>query len=414
MIAPAIALPNTGMRLPISSLRATIPPVLSVERVHALIVLIAALSSAAWVYLVAFRGLFWRSAPVLHLRQPASYASVAVVVPARDEAESIRRSLASLLAQNYAGEFSVILVDDNSTDGTADLAATVAASSAQNATLTILTGEPLPSGWTGKLWAVHQGLANEKARMADYVLLTDADIVHGAGHIAALVAKAESDSLDLVSEMVRLHCETAAERALIPAFVFFFQMLYPFAWVANPARRTAGAAGGTMLLRRAALERIGGVSRIRENLIDDCALAREIKSTGGRIWLGHAEAAESARVYQWRDTWNMIARTAYVQLRNSPPMLLGCVAAMAVIYCAPPVFAVFAHGVARALGMFSWLAMAATFQPTLHRYRRSPLWGFALPAIGLFYLCATVASALRRHAGRGGGWKNRVYPQTHA
>lgn len=379
-----------------------------------MILFVAAISFAAWVYLVGFRGQFWRSAPVLDVRKPASNASVTVIVPARDEAESIGQSLASLLAQDYAGRFSVILVDDNSTDGTAAIAASLTATLAGDANLTILSGQPLPSGWTGKLWAVHQGLAHEKARAADYVLITDADIVHGPGHISALVAKAEHDSLDLVSEMVRLHCETAAERALIPAFVFFFQMLYPFAWVADPARRTAGAAGGTMLLRRATLERINGVFRIRDNLIDDCALAREVKSTGGRIWLGHAEAAVSARVYDWRDTWNMIARTAYVQLHNSPLMLLGCVSAMAVIYCAPPVFAVFAHGSARALAILSWLAMAAVFQPTLHRYRGSPLWGFALPAIGLFYLCATVASALRHHAGRGGGWKSRVYPQTHA
>jgi hopene-associated glycosyltransferase HpnB len=298
------------------------------------------------------------------------------------------------------------LVDDNSSDGTAEIAASLDASER----LAIVSGKPLPPGWSGKLWAVHQGLEHEWARAADYVLLTDADIEHASDHVAALVAKAGRDGLDLVSEMVRLRCATAAERALIPAFVFFFQMLYPFAWVADRKKRTAGAAGGTMLVSRAALDRIQGVSRIRHKLIDDCALAREIKSSGGRIWLGHAEGARSIRVYaQWREIWNMIARTAYVQLKNSPWLLLGCIAAMGVIYCAPPLLALLAHGLPRLLGALSWLAMALVFQPTLRRYRRSPLWGAALPAIGLFYLCATLASAVRHYAGCGGGWKNRVY-----
>jgi hopene-associated glycosyltransferase HpnB len=223
------------------------------------------------------------------------------------------------------------------------------------------------------------------------------------------------EGLELVSEMVRLHCESKAERALIPAFVFFFQMLYPFAWVADGTKRLAGAAGGTMLVARAALDRIQGVSRIRHHLIDDCALAREIKSTGGRIWLGHAQRAVSTRVYSgWRDVWNMVARTAYVQLGNSPMLLLGCVAAMGIMYCAPPLLTLFAHGLPQVLGVLSWLMMAMAFQPTLRRYHRSPLWGFALPCIGLFYLCATVASALRHYAGQGGGWKNRVYPENPA
>jgi len=257
---------------------------------------------------------------------------------------------------------------------------------------------------------VHQGLAQETAKAADYVLLTDADIEHAPDHVAALVAKAEGDGLDLVSEMVRLHCATAAERALIPAFVFFFQMLYPFAWVADPRRRAAGAAGGSMLVSRAAMDRVEGVTRIRGELIDDCALAREIKRTGGRIWLGHAERAASTRVYaRWRDVWEMIARTAYVQLGNSPVLLLGCVAGMSAIFCAPPLLALLTGGLPRLLGLGSWLMMALAFQPTLRRYRRWPLWGVALPGIALFYVGATVASAVRHYAGRGGGWKGRVY-----
>ncbi|MFP5208804.1 MAG: glycosyltransferase [Acidobacteriota bacterium] len=376
-----------------------------------MITIVALLSIAAWIYLIAFHGRFWRSLPVLNAGAPSGNAKLAVIVPARNEAESIRQSLASLLAQDYPAEFAIILVDDNSTDGTATIAASLDAAER----LTIINGRPLPHGWSGKLWAVHQGLAHETAKAAGYVLLTDADILHAPDHISSLVARAEASGLDLVSEMVRLHCATAAERALIPAFVFFFQMLYPFHWVADPEKRTAGAAGGTMLASRAAMDRIQGVSRIRHHLIDDCALAKEIKSTGGRIWLGHSERAVSARVYlDWRDIWDMIARTAYVQLRHSPLMLLGCVAGMGSVFCAPPLLALLAHGLPRLLGLLSWLIMALAFQPTLRRYRRSPLWGIALPVISLFYLCATVASALRHYAGTGGGWKNRVYPERPA
>jgi hopene-associated glycosyltransferase HpnB len=377
-----------------------------------MMLILSLISLLAWIYLIAFHGEFWRSipalGPVLGAGRPSGAAKVAVVVPARNEAETIGRSVGSLLMQGYAGDLAVILVDDNSTDGTAFIAAGLGA----DERLIVIPGAPLPRGWSGKLWAVHQGLAHDKARYADYVLLTDADIEHGPGHVAALVAKAEADGLDLVSEMVRLHCATAAEHALIPAFVFFFQMLYPFAWVADPGKRLAGAAGGTMLVRRAALDRIEGVSRIRHHLIDDCALAGEIKSTGGRIWLGHSEQAASIRVYgDWREIWNMIARTAFVQLKHSLWLLLGCVVGMGMLYCIPPLAALFAHGLPRLVGILAWLMMALAFQPTLRRYGRSPSWGLALPAIALFYLCATVASAARHFTGQGGGWKNRTYPE---
>lgn len=369
------------------------------------------LCSAAWFYLIALHGGFWSSSPVLDVHASPSATKLAVIVPARNEAANIRSSIGSLLAQDYPGELSIILVDDQSTDGTAEIASSIGAGDK----LTILSGAPLPPGWSGKLWAVQQGLAHPKAKAAELLLLTDADIEHSAGHLSALVAKAEADELDMVSEMVRLRCVTAAERALIPAFVFFFQMLYPFAWVADPSRRVAGAAGGTMLVRRTAMDRIHGVTGIRGHLIDDCALAREIKSTGGRIWLGHAEDAKSIRAYErWRDVWNMIVRTAYEQLHYSPLMLLGCVAGMAIVFCAPPLLSLFAHGSPRVLGMLSWLMMALAFQPTLHRYRRSPAWGVLLPAISTFYLCATVASALRHYTGRGGAWKSRIYADTQA
>lgn len=402
-------------------------------------IFIASLSFAAWVYLALFHGLFWRSKPVLEMCKPIGKAKVAVVVPARDEAASIERCLRSLLTQNYAGELAIILVDDNSTDGTAQLASALAASLDNGAQLAIINGKPLEPGWSGKLWAVDQGLAHPLAAAADYVLLTDADIEHAPDHVSTLVAKAEADGLDLVSEMVRLNCATFAERALIPAFVFFFQMLYPFAWTADPRKRTAGAAGGTMLVARAALSRIDGVRCIRHQLIDDCALAKEIKSSGGRIWIGHSEHAVSLRVYpSWREVWNMIARTAYVQLNHSPLLLAGSVLGMGLLYVAPPVLALKGashlllsqdsagapslttffvgkgggeEGITALAGFSAWLLMAALFQPTLRRYRVSPLWGLVLPAIGLFYLCATVASAFRHYAGRGGGWKNRVYPE---
>lgn len=373
-----------------------------------MVLFVSFLSFAAWVYLLAFHGRFWGSSQGLEARAASGAASVAVVVPARNEAENIGASMESLLRQDYAGRLSILLVDDNSTDGTAEIAASLGAGDR----LRIVQGEALPAGWTGKLWAVHQGLQHAEAKSADYVLLTDADIVHAPGHVSALVGKAEAQGLDLTSEMVRLRCGTMAERALIPAFVFFFQMLYPFDWVNDATRRVSGAAGGTMLVSRAAVDRVDGVERIRQQLIDDCALAGEIKRTGGRIWLGHAEQAESVRIYaRWRDVWEMIARTAYVQLGHSLLLLAGCVAGMCLLYCAPPGLALFAHGWARVVGGASWVMMAMAFQPTLRRYGRSPLWGLALPGIALFYVCATVASAVAYYTGRGGNWKSRVYPQ---
>jgi hopene-associated glycosyltransferase HpnB len=377
-----------------------------------MILAVSAVSLAAWVYLVCFHGRFWRSGPVLGPRlRPDQFqdaARVAVVIPARNEAQSIAQCLTSLLLQEYPGELYVVLVDDNSADGTAEIAARLES----GGRMTVIGGAPLPAGWTGKMWAVHQGLQDAAAFSPDYVLLTDADIVHAPDHVSRLVAKAGAEGLDLVSEMVRLNCDTAAECAFIPAFVFFFQMLYPFARVNDARKSTAGAAGGTMLVSCRALERIDGVTRIRGELIDDCALAKQIKSSGGRIWLGHSEGAVSLRVYaSWRELWDMIARTAYVQLRHSPVLLAGCVAGMGLLYASPPLLAVCGgQEPARWLGAAGWLLMAGAFQPTLRRYGRSRWWGFALPLIAAFYIGATVASAVRHYAGRGGGWKDRVYP----
>jgi hopene-associated glycosyltransferase HpnB len=273
--------------------------------------------------------------------------------------------------------------------------------------LVVLEGKPRPSGWSGKMWAVAQGLAEADA--TDLVLFTDADIIHDPSHVATLVAQAERGDLDLVSEMVALACDTPAESALVPAFVFFFQLLYPFAWVNDPLRATAAAGGGTILIRRRALQRIGGVAAVRGALIDDVALAAAVKR-GGRIWLGHSRLARSVRAYPTAaDIWRMVSRTAYVQLRFSPLLLVGTVLAMTLTLLLPPFAALLGHGAARWFGWLTWGAMAAAYQPTLHRFRRSALWAPCLPAVAAFYLAATIAAAVNHHLGRGVAWKGRAY-----
>lgn len=364
--------------------------------------MIAAIALLAWGYLLALHGRFWQSGPVLPTIRSRGTPPVAIVVPARDEAEHIAASIASLLAQDYPGPFRVILVDDRSTDATTAIARGLPGA----ARLTVISGRPRPAGWAGKLWAVHQGVAETREEL---VLLTDADITHDPRHLSTLVAHAQADDLDMVSEMVALACETPAERALIPAFVYFFQLLYPFARVNDPLDAAAGAAGGTVLIRRRALARIGGIEAILDALIDDCSLAAKVKA-GGRIWLGHSALARSIRPYPAAaDIWRMIARSAYVQLRRSPLLLAGSTLGMALIFLAPPWFALFGEGWPRLAGALAWLGMAASFQPTLARFRRSPLWGLALPGIAAFYMAATLGSALDHHRGRGVVWKNRAY-----
>lgn len=382
----------------------------SAATVETMLLVIAALSLAAWLWLLLFRGWFWLSGPTLPRGTSATrHVRVTAVVPARNEAEHIVATLRSLLAQQVPGELQIVLVDDNSSDATGDLARRI---SAEDPRLSVVAGEPLPPGWTGKMWAVAQGLRHPEAATADYILLTDADIVHEQHHVALLIAKAEADGIALVSEMVRLRCSTFAERATIPAFVFFFQMLYPFRWVSDRTRKTAAAAGGTMLVAHKALNSIGGVDRIRAALIDDVALAREIKRAGYSIWLGHAEHARSQRSYPgFGDVWSMIARTAYVQLRHSPFLLVAMCAGMLGLYAVPMITAVAATGWARWMGIAAWALPAIACQPTLRRYQRSPLWGFALPGIAIFYLAVTCGSAVRFYRGSGGEWKNRVYPE---
>ena len=366
------------------------------------------LSVVIWVWLLVGHGAFWRSGPVLGAAYPTRPLKVTVVIPARDEAEHIADTLRSLLSQQFNGELKIVMVDDNSSDGTGALARELAVTDRR---LSVLDGELLKTGWTGKMWAVSQGLRQTETLAADYVLFTDADIVHGPGHLASLVSRAERDQLSLVSEMVRLRCESLAERATLPAFVFFFQLLYPFRWVCDPGRTTAAAAGGTMLVAQEALRRVDGVNRIRRALIDDVALAREIKRGGHRIWLGHGEQVISERRYAgFSDVWKMIARTAYVQLGYSPWVLIGTCVGMLLVYVEPVLASLFATGALRWAGAVCWTGMAIAFQPTLWRYRRSPAWGLLLPVIGLFYLMATMGSAVRFYQGRGGQWKNRNYP----
>lgn len=366
-------------------------------------------TALTWAGLTACRSKFWSVQPRLTGEQPSREARVTAVIPARNEEEHVGECVSALLAQRFIGKFNLVLVDDNSTDTTGAIAQALAKGDDR---LQVLQGKPLPAGWSGKMWTVSQGLAVPAALQADFVLLTDADILHAPMHLASLVHAAQRGDYDLVSEMVRLRTETFAERSTVPAFVFFFSMLYPFHAVSNPRRATAAAAGGTMLVSRAALDRIGGVSRISNALIDDVALAKEIKRGGHRIWLGHADFALSLRRYpHLRDVWNMISRTAYVQLNHSPLVLAGTVAGLLVMYIVPVALTIGAQRQARWLGLASWAIMAMLFQPTLRHYRRSWLWGPALPAIGVFYLAATLGSALRHYLGKGGGWKGRTYPQ---
>lgn len=360
------------------------------------------LSLLIWLYLIFLHGNFWQAGPILAPRTGASCPDVAIVIPARNEAPVIGGTLRSLLQQTYPGRFRIILVDDNSTDGTGDLARAL-----DDPRLTVIAGTERPAGWSGKLWAVQQGLAETGS--AELVLLTDADILHDPRHLETLVAHAQDNGLDLVSEMVELACRSMAEQALVPAFVFFFQLLYPFEQVNNPASRTAAAAGGTILIRRRTLERTRGVEAVRGALIDDVALARTVKQ-GGRIWLGHSALARSVRPYPTvRDIWQMIARTAYVQLRCSPLLLAGTIAGMIVTWLVPPAAALFGHGPASWIGLITWALLAGSFLPTLRRFGRTPLWAVVLPLIAAFYTAATIRSAINHATGRGVAWKGRAY-----
>jgi hopene-associated glycosyltransferase HpnB len=372
---------------------------------------VALLAFVIWLYLAFGRGGFWRGKerddfdPPLPVQPPG----VTAVIPARNEAEGVGECVGSLLRQDYRGLRSVVLVDDESDDGTAAVARQAAAACGAADRLIIVAGTPLPPGWTGKLWAVRQGIAAATASEPppDFLLLTDADIVYAPDVLGWLVAHASASKLVLASFMAELRCASLPERGLIPAFIFFFQMLYPFSWVNRPAGATAAAAGGCMLVRADALRQAGGIDAIRSALIDDCALAAALKAKGP-IWLGLTGRVHSKRRYpQWSDISHMVSRTAYAQLRYSPLLLLATVAGLTLVYLVPPAAALFGTGASRALGIGAWAIMAILFQPTLTSYRLSPLWGLALPAIAGAYLVFTIQSAVASIRGKGGLWKGR-------
>jgi hopene-associated glycosyltransferase HpnB len=364
-------------------------------------------SVAIWLYLLLARGGFWRmreAAPAGTLPVPAP--PVVAVVPARNEAAVVAQSVGSLAAQRYPGDFHIVLADDDSDDGTGALAQAAAG----DERLTVAGTGRLPEGWTGKLWAVSEGIRVAQSYPAEYLLLTDADIVHPPDNLAALVARAVSGGYDLVSYMALLECRTPAEQALIPAFVFFFFMLYPPAWIESARHGTAGAAGGCILIRRAALERLGGIGRIRGELIDDCALARAVQQTGGRVWLGLSSGTRSIRPYaSLGEIGRMVSRTAFTQLGHSVWLLMGTVAGLGVTYLAPPLLTMLAPlGAARGLGAVAWLLMSGAYYPAVRYYRRPAFWAPLLPLVAVFYLGATVHSALAYWRGSGGMWKGRV------
>lgn len=370
--------------------------------------LAAAATLAIWLYLLLWRGGFWRE-----FRRPAAQPAasrtqaprIVAVVPARDEAACVGRAIASLAAQRLPGYFHIVLVDDHSSDGTA----AIAEAAATRDRLTVVPAAPLPAGWTGKLWAVAEGIRHAAPLRPDYLLLTDADIVHPPDNAATLAARAQSEGYDLVSYMATLDCRTPAERALAPAFVFFFFLLYPPAWIRSPRRATAGAAGGCMLIRCRTLEKIGGIEAIRGQLIDDCALARAVKRAGGRVWLGLGETTHSIRPYgTFREIGRMISRSAFTQLHHSALLLAGTVAGLLLTYLAPPLLTLLAPQPAAGMAALAWLLMSVSYLPALRYYRRGWFAAPLLPLVAMFYAGATVHSAIAYWSGAGGRWKGRV------
>lgn len=389
---------------------------------------LALLSLLIWIYLLTLRGKFWLADQRLNRENNGltNSPSVCAIVPARNEADMLPTTLTSLLNQNYRGEFSIILIDDQSSDETGKVAQEIAQENNLSHRLTVIDGQPLPSGWTGKLWAMEQGInyALQQSSVPDYFLFTDADIVHNDDNLQQLILKAEQENLALVSLMVLLRCKSFWEKLLIPAFVFFFQKLYPFPWVNDLNNQMAAAAGGCILIRRNILEKIGGIQILRKALIDDCSLAAAVKSylknkpqsSIKSIWLGLTDTTYSLRPYpSLKSIWDLVARTAFTQLNYSPRLLLGTVIVMTIIYLVPPISIIIGlilgNGLIVGIGGMVWVLMAIAYFPTLKLYQFSFLWGFSLPGIAFLYTLMTIDSAFRHWRGQGGGWKGRVYQQ---
>jgi len=372
--------------------------------------LLAAIPLASWIYLLLARGHFWRvREDYLDPKPLENWPHIAVIVPARNEAQTISPAVSSLAEQDYPGEFSIIVVDDHSEDGTAALAQEAANESGASQRVAIYAAAPLAPGWTGKLWALNEGIAAAAEKAPAFLWFTDADVVHAPDTLRRLVFRAEKESLDIASLMVLLQAKSFPERLLIPPFLYFFLMLYPPRWIADPKARTAGAAGGCILLRREALERIGGITAIRGEVIDDCALARAVKSRGGRIWMGLTRASVSLRSYgTFAEIRDLIARTAFTQLHYSFLLLVLALAGLFTTFLLPWVLFFSYPGEAWLLVDTAIALMAATFLVTVRLYNLSAAWALTLPFAAAFYGYATSLSALRYWLGRGGQWKGRA------
>jgi hopene-associated glycosyltransferase HpnB len=391
-----------------------------------ILVVACVLAAVAWVYLLVAHGGYWRTDCRLPAGGkgsepgPGNWPSVVVVIPARDEAAILPETLPSLLGQQYPGELAAVLVDDGSSDGTATVAE--ARGSASGVALKVIGGAALAEGWAGKVWAMAQGVA--AAGECDYLLFTDADIAFGPGTVTALARAAVTDDRALVSQMALLRADTGWEKWIVPAFVYFFAQLYPFRRIGRPGARTAAAAGGCMLVRRTVLAAAGGLEQIRDARIDDIALAQLLKRppVAARCWLGFTTDVRSQRPYpRLAELWGMVARSAYTQLRYSPPLLVAVLAGLAWLYLLPPVaglagVAALAVGAGpaaawcAAAGLTGWFLQSVTYLPVLRLYRLSPFRAPGLPLAALLYAGMTADSARRYHAGRGGSWKGRTIP----
>jgi hopene-associated glycosyltransferase HpnB len=379
---------------------------------------LAGFSLVAWIVLVFFWGGFWQIArsDADHDPMPsiADRPRICVIVPARNEAAMIAQSVISLAEQNYPGEFRIFVVDDHSEDGTASIARGAAEKAGASSRVEILAAPQLAPGWTGKLSAMNAGVHAAAQSAPEYFWFTDADIAHSPDSLRRLVARGLAQRFDLASLMVLLRTDTFPEKLLIPAFLYFFLMLYPPRWIAGSSGRTAGAAGGCILMRADTLERIGGLAAIRGEVIDDCALARAVKRSGGRIWMGLTRSSRSLRGYgSFSELRDLIARTAFTQLKYSTFLLFGTLLGMILVFVSPAALTFSPSAHVWPLALLAWCLMSVSFMPTLAFYRVSPILAPVLPIVVLFYLYATCLSAVRYWIGRGGQWKGRAQAQPH-